>query len=184
MADIETIARPYAQALFELALDRDALGPWSSAMEAAAAVASADEVKVQIGNPALPRETLLNMLVELIGGIRGGEEFAADQGRNLLRLLIENDRIEALPAIAEQFEALKAEQENTVTAVVTTATELSDEELGAIQRALADRLGKTVQLSTVIDKDLVGGAVIRAGDFVIDGSVSARLDRLANSLIN
>ena len=113
-----------------------------------------------------------------------GSVFAggSKHGTNFLKLLLENGRVVALPEIAEQFEALKAVVENTVDAVVTAAAPLSAEQEQDIAASLRERLGRDVRISTEIDENLIGGAVIRAGDVVIDGSLRARLDGLANAL--
>jgi F-type H+-transporting ATPase subunit delta len=95
---------------------------------------------------------------------------------------LENRRVAVLPEIAEHFDALKAKVENSVDAVVTSASPLSAEQMQEITTALAERLGRDVKLTTEIDENLIGGAVIRAGDVVIDGSLRARLEGLANAL--
>jgi F-type H+-transporting ATPase subunit delta len=106
----------------------------------------------------------------------------SQHGTNFLKLLLENGRIGVLPEIAEHFEALKAEVENTVDAVVTSATALSKEQEQAIASSLKKRLGRDVRITTEIDENLIGGAVVRAGDVVIDGSLRARLTGLATAL--
>ena len=106
-----------------------------------------------------------------------------DKGTNFLKLLLENRRAAVLPEIAEHYEAQKAKVENTVDAVVTSATELSKSQVGDIAHALKQRLGCDVNIETEIDENLIGGAVIRAGDVVIDGSLRARLEGLANALV-
>ncbi len=107
----------------------------------------------------------------------------SQHGTNFLKLLLENGRVAVLPEIAEHFDALKAEVENSVDAVVTSAAPLSKEQEQDIASSLKKRLGREVRLSTEIDENLIGGAVIRAGDVVIDGSLRARLEGLANALI-
>jgi F-type H+-transporting ATPase subunit delta len=107
----------------------------------------------------------------------------SEKGTNLLKLLLENRRVAVLPEIAEHFEALKAKVENSVDAVVTSATKLSKDQISEIAAALKERLGCDVKVETEIDENLIGGAIIRAGDVVIDGSLRARLEGLANALI-
>ena len=102
---------------------------------------------------------------------------------NFLKLLLEYGRVDVLPEISDRFDALKADVENTVDVTVTSATELSSAQVTEIESALKSRLGRDVILSTVIDENLIGGAVIRAGDVVIDGSVRARLEGLSNALV-
>ena len=96
--------------------------------------------------------------------------------------MLENGRVVALPEIAEQFEALRAEVENTVDAVITSAAPLSEAQQQEMAATLRERFGRDVKITTEIDENLIGGAVIRAGDVVIDGSLRARLDGLANAL--
>ena len=105
-------------------------------------------------------------------------------GTNFLKLLLEYDRVAALPEIAAHFETLKAETENSVDVTVMSSTPLSQEKQDAIAKALETRLGRSVRMSTKIDETLIGGAVIKAGDVVIDGSLRARLDGLTNALVN
>ena len=114
-----------------------------------------------------------------------GSVFAggSEHGTNFLKLLLENGRVGVLPEIADHFEALKAKVENTVDAVITSAAALSAEQEAAIASSLKAKLGRDVRVTTEIDENLIGGAVIRAGDVVIDGSLRARLEGLANSLI-
>ena len=108
---------------------------------------------------------------------------SSEHGTNFLKLLLEYGRVGVLPEIADRFDALKAEVENTVDVTVTSAAALSAEQVNEIESALKARLGRNVSLSTEVDEDLIGGAVIRAGDVVIDGSVRARLEGLANALV-
>jgi len=113
-----------------------------------------------------------------------GSMFAggSQHGTNFLKLLLENGRIAVLPEISEQFEALKAKVENSIDAVITASAPLSAAQEKEIAKSLAKKLGRDVRISTEIDENLIGGAVIRAGDVVIDGSLRARLEGLANAL--
>ena len=185
MADNNTIARPYAQAVFEIAEASGKLAEWSASLEAAGAVLADGQVADYLGNPSLTNERRLEFLNGLFDGagaslLTGGNT----HGTNFVKLLLEYDRVAVLPEIAEHYEALKAEVENTVDVTVTSATPLSDDQTRDIAAALEKRLGRSVRIETKIDEDLIGGAVIRAGDVVIDGSVRARLDSLTNVLVN
>ena len=185
MADNNTIARPYAQAVFELAQEAGELATWSQALAAAGQLTADGRVAEYLGDPGFSNARRLEFLAGLfaaanVGLLDGGN----DKGTNFLKLLIENGRVGVLPEIAERFEALRAEVENTVDVVVTSAAELSASQQNEIVTALASRLGREVRLETRIDENLIGGAVIRAGDVVIDGSLRARLDGLTNALIN
>lgn len=185
MADNITVARPYAQAVFEIANEGDALGPWSEALAIAGQLLADRPLVEYLGNPGFNDGQRLEFLTGLFkrAGARllaGGDE----KGTNFLKLLLENRRVAVLPEIATHFEALKAKVENSVDAVVTSATKLSKKQVDEIASALKERLGCDVKVETEIDENLIGGAVIRAGDVVIDGSLRARLEGLANRLIN
>jgi F-type H+-transporting ATPase subunit delta len=184
MADNNTVARPYAQAVFELANDSGDLGPWSESLAIAGQLLGDRPLVEYLGNPGFNDEQRL----EFLGGLfkKAGAKILAggdDKGRNFLKLLLENRRVAVLPEISEHFEALKAKVENSVDAVVTSASALNKKQVGEIAKALTERLGCDVKVETEIDENLIGGAVIRAGDVVIDGSIRARLEGLANSLI-
>jgi len=186
VADNNTIARPYAKAAFEVAGEAGDLAGWSAALQTAGALLADGQVVNFLGNPALTGAERLQFLVELLASANPDNSVLAGgdaKGTNFLRLLLEYGRVGALPEIAEHFEILKADVENTVDVVVTSATTLSDEQRQAIAKALTARLGREVRLQTEIDESLIGGAVIRAGDIVIDGSLRARLDGLTNALI-
>ena len=184
MADNITVARPYAQAVFELANDAAALGPWSESLAIAGQLLADKALVEYLGTPEFNDDQRLEFLTGLFANA-GAELLAGkdDHGTNFLKLLLENGRAAVLPEVSTHFEALKAKVENSVDAVVTSATELSKKQVGDIAQALKKRLGCDVNVETEIDENLIGGAVIRAGDVVIDGSLRARLEGLATSLI-
>lgn len=184
MADNNTIARPYAQAIFDLAQESDELPAWAASLAIAGQLLADDGLVEYLSAPQLSDKKRLDFLTGLFksaGAIQlaGGDK----RGVNFLKLLIENKRSRVLPEIAVHFEALKAEIENSVDATVTTSTPLSKAQQDEIAGALKKRLGRDVNITTKIDTNLIGGAVIRAGDVVIDGSLRARLQGLANALI-
>jgi F-type H+-transporting ATPase subunit delta len=131
------------------------------------------EMKRLIQNPRVSRQEIAQVIADVCGSGVG------EEGRNLLRLLAQNRRLHVLPAIADQYENLRAEAERTVQAELESALPVSDSEQQRIADALTARLGRKVELVCRINETLVGGAVIRAGDLVIDGSVRARLEKLA-----
>ncbi len=187
MADNNTVARPYAQAAFEVASENAALDELSRSLDTARDILADGQVAAFLANPALTDAERLDFLTGLFAKAAGSDSMFAGSnahGTNFLRLLLENGRVAVLPEIADQFDELKAAIENTVDVTVTSATELSGDQKAAITTALKTRLGRDVRIETAIDKDLIGGAVIRAGDIVIDGSVSARLQGLTNALVN
>ena len=173
MAELASIARPYAQAVFELAKDAGHYGPWSEALGFLATVAADKDMAALFSNPRVSRQQAADIVIELFG------EGVGDEPKNLVRLLAQNRRLLALSAIAEQYEILRAEAERTIRAELETALPISDGEQHHIAEALKTRLGREVELVVTTNRELVGGAVIRAGDLVIDGSIRARLERLA-----
>ena len=185
MADNDTVARPYAQAAFEVAREQAALAELSESLAAARALLEDGRVVAFLAAPSLNDGQRLEFLQGLFADAVGKDSVFAggsDRGTNFFRLLIENGRVDALPEISAQFEALKAKAENTVDAVITSAAPLSAAQQRAMADSLRERLGCDVDVTTEIDENLIGGAVIRAGDVVIDGSLRARLDGLANAL--
>ncbi len=185
MADNNTVARPYAQAVFEVAQESNALAELSESLSTAKGLLEDGQVVEFPVAPALTDKERLEFLQGLFAKAVGeGSVFAggSQHGTNFLRLLLENGRVVALPEIAEQFEALRAKVENTVEAVITSAAPLSEAQQREMAATLRERFGRDVNITTEIDENLIGGAVIRAGDVVIDGSLRARLEGLANAL--
>lgn len=178
MADRATIARPYARAAFAHAQAAKDLAGWSSLLGAAATAAADPRVSRLIGNPHVTGDEL----VELLGGL--SKQAAGEGGRNFLKVLAENRRLALLPEIAAQFEALRAEFENVVDVDVIAAREIAAPQEKKLAAALAKRLGREVRMHTRIDGSLLGGAIVRAGDLVIDGSLKGRLERLGSALQN
>ena len=185
MADNNTVARPYAEAAFEVAQESGTLTELSGSLNAAKALMEDGLIAEFMSRPKLSDEQRLEFLQGLFAETVGeGSMFAggSQHGTNFLKLLLENDRVAVLPEIAEQFEALKARLENTVDAVITSAAPLSEAQQKEMADSLRERLGREIRITTEIDENLIGGAVIRAGDVVIDGSLRARLNGLANAL--
>lgn len=186
MADNNTIARPYARAAFAVAKENDALDELSRSLGIAKDMLADGQVSRFLANPALTDEERLEFLTGLFAKTAGENSVFAgssEHGKNFLKLLLEFGRVDVLPEISDRFDALKAEVENTVDVTVVAAAELNADQVSEIEKALKSRLGRNVNLTTEIDEDLIGGAVIRAGDVVIDGSVRARLEGLANALV-
>jgi F-type H+-transporting ATPase subunit delta len=186
MADNNTIARPYARAAFDLANEANDLVAWSEALGAAQDVLADGQAEKFLSNPSLNNEQKLAFLNDVFGQVGGSNSLLAggnEHGTNFLKLLLEYGRVAVLPEIARHFEALKADIENTVDVTVTSAAPLSAAQQKSVAAALKERLGRDVNLSTEIDENLIGGAVIRAGDVVIDGSLRTRLEGLSNALI-
>lgn len=175
MAEVTTIARPYAVAVFALGQEKGDLQAWSDLLQVAAQCADNAEVEAILTNPAVSDEQAVDLLGDVVG------DLSAD-ARNFLLLLAENNRLLLLPEIAALFEELRAEAEQMLTAEVVTARALTDAQKTKIAAALKKRLGKEVTLTEQVDESLLGGAIIRAGDLVIDGSALGKLNRLANAI--
>lgn len=176
MSEAITTARPYAQAAFEEAKKQADLKGWSQFFESLSEVVVHPDVHAIVTNP----KVAVSQLENLMDGFLGGREKL--QQRNLVRLLIENKRVVILPEIAQIFEMLKAEAEKTVNVVVDSAFELSAAQQDKIAASLKIRLNREVKLISKVNKELLGGIVIRAGDKVIDGSARTRLGEMANAL--
>ncbi|MEO5703285.1 MAG: F0F1 ATP synthase subunit delta [Gammaproteobacteria bacterium] len=178
MAEKITLARPYAQAVFDLARAEGAGGlkNWSEMLHLAATIASDPQMQSIIGNPRVSNDQLTQLFLDVSTGK------LSDTGQNFIKLLIENHRLDVLVEIAALYEVQRAEAEGTLQAEVISAQPLSDEQQGTIAKALQARLGRVISLTCSIDKSLIGGVIVRAGDTVIDGSAREQLSRLSTAL--
>lgn len=176
MAETQTLARPYAEAVFELAESNGRLDEWSRALEALSAIVANPDVSLLLDNPEISDTRLVELVVEL------GREDMDEGSQNFVRLLVDNGRLGLAPAIASLYETRKAEAENRVDVSVTSAVEFSEEQRSALVKSLEKRLARNVRLTFEQDEDVIGGAIIRAGDLVIDGSLRAQLERMRQSL--
>lgn len=177
MAGTSSLARPYARAVFELARDSDEFKSWSQALAFLAALVSDPSIQSLVTNPRVEARQLEQLFDELCeqGGVPAG-------GRELLRVMMDNDRLSLMADVAARYEVMRAEAEGVIEAEVRTAQPLGDEQRSQLARALEKRLGSKVNLTLHEDDTLLGGAVIRAGDLVIDGSAKGRLEKLASAL--
>ena len=176
MADKSTIARPYAKAAFEEARDRKRLGPWSEALRTAAAVVGDARVEALLGNPRVTPDELAAFVSETAA------PQLDEEGRNFVHTLADNRRLALLPEISALFDELKSEAEGVIDVTVTSAAPLDDSQRDKLAAALQRRLGRSIRLQCETDPALIGGAVLRAGDLVIDGSLRGRLERIAYAL--
>ena len=173
MAEIQTLARPYAEAVFELAKSSDALARWSEMLAFISAVAADENMQRLSNDPRLDRARFLELFLNICG------KNVSDEGANFVHLLLENRRLSLMPEIVLQFEALKAEAEARLEATVVSAFPLEAAQIKTLGDALKRKFGRDVNLTSQVDKTLLGGVVIRAGDLVIDGSLRGRLAELA-----
>lgn len=176
MAELTTVARPYAKAAFQFADENGALAEWSAMLKFLAAVTQQDAVAQYLENPKITSDRKSEGFLKL----------CADQldpaGSNFVSLLAQNKRLPALPEIAVLFEALKSEKEQSVDAVISSAFPLSPEQTNKLADSLKKKLGREVNVTTEIDNTILGGVIIKAGDLVIDGSVRGKLAKLAETL--
>jgi F-type H+-transporting ATPase subunit delta len=176
MAERTTTARPYAKAIFALARQSDHLAETSVGLLRAAETVIDPRVHALLGSPHVTAP----QLAELVTGIAGP---ALDEnGRNFVSLLAQNRRLGYLPEIVALFEKMKSDVENAVDVEVVSATQLTSDQESRYAAALQKKLGRIVRLHTRVDGSLLGGAVLKAGDLVIDGSIKGRLERLATEL--
>lgn len=176
MAEKSTIARPYAEAVFALAKEQSKLKDWSDVLNTAAIVVSNADMQALISNTNVSKDQVASMILDICG-----KNFSAE-GKNLIKLLAENRRLTLLEEIAAQYEELRAEEEKTIDAEVVSAFEVSAAQQKQIAEKLKARLGREVSLSCRVDPTLLGGAIIKAGDLVIDGSTKGQIQKLSIEL--
>jgi F-type H+-transporting ATPase subunit delta len=178
MAELATVARPYARAAFEYAREANALGAWSKFLAAAGTAAADPRLTALIDDPALSAD----QLAALIASVVASGSPLAEPEQNFLKLVAEAHRLPALPDVVVQFEQLKADAERAVDVEVTSAMALTAAQTDRLARALTSRLNRTVRIQAAVDPELLGGAVVRAGDLVIDGSLRSRIEQMAAQL--
>jgi F-type H+-transporting ATPase subunit delta len=176
VAERATIARPYAKAAFDFARAAHTFAGWSHGLRVAAAVVADARVAALVKDPERTPADIAGFITDIAGS-------NLDAGmQNFVRVLAENRRLLLLPEIAAQFAALRAEAENTVDVEVISAVALDAAQSDKLSKALTTRLKRQVRMQNSVDSSLLGGAVIRAGDLVIDGSLKGRLERLGTEL--
>lgn len=168
-----TLARPYARAAYQVSRENGSTSAWSEALAFAARVAADPRVDNLLGDPRLTRADAVKLLLP---------DNADEAVHRFLALLAQNGRLKLLPEIAALFEQFRAEAEQIVRAKITSAAPMSQAELDTLVSALKRRFGREVEVETDVDASLIGGAVIDAGDVVIDGSVKGKLARLEAAL--
>jgi F-type H+-transporting ATPase subunit delta len=181
MSDFETVARPYSRAIFELASEQKNLQGWSDVLQLAAQVVSDEAMQALVASPSMLASDLAELLVSIMSGVADGPKITQEV-KNLVALLAENDRLLGLPEIAAGYETFKQEAEGTIEIEVTTAQELTAEQNNSIVNNMKKRLGKEVTITAKIDESLLAGAIIKAGDLVIDGTARGQLNKLTSQL--
>jgi len=181
MSDFETIARPYSKALFELASESGSLQAWSDSLAAAAAIADDEAMQAMFELSSMLPSEHVELLLSVYSSIDGVKKVDSEL-KNFFSLLAENGRLPALSAIAVGYEMLKQEADGIVDVQVTSAQTLTEKQKNEIAKSMEKKLGKEVNITSEVDETLIAGAIIRAGDLVIDGSVLARLGKLSTAL--
>lgn len=177
MAEFATLARPYAIAAYDIATASDRRDEWSQALMLLAQATIEPGVQDLIGSPSLSAAQKAHHIRVLLE-----DELREDQ-RRFVAVLADNHRLELLPSIASEFEAMRAEDDKTLDVVLTTAIDLTPEEIREIVDALEVRFERTISATTVVDESIVGGAIVRAGDTVFDGSVRGKLEKMRDALL-
>ena len=173
MAELVTVARPYAQAVFSLAQEKGQLAQWSDMLHFIADVCADGQVQLALANPSVTKNDVERLLLGICGERLDGA------ARNLLILLVRNDRLAVLPNIVELYEELREQHENIVEAKVDSAFPLSDQQLNSLVATLEQRTGRKVKASVKVVSDLIGGVTVQIGDDIWDGSVRGQLEGLA-----
>jgi F-type H+-transporting ATPase subunit delta len=176
MAEAITVARPYAQAAFLFANTQHTLKDWSEMLSLLAAITADTTMSEVIDSPFLTESQLAGLIIEVAG------DHINEQGANFIRVLAANGRLRLLPEIAALYEIKRRDAEGTVQAEMLSAYPASESQQAEIIASLRKRLGREIELSCSTDTGLLGGAIIRAGDLVIDGSVRGKLQRLGTAL--
>lgn len=176
MAELSTLARPYAKAAFEYAQNSNQLTQWSEQLAIAAAVVSEPGMRAALNNPALTAQQQASMVSDVCGDALG------DNQRNFISVLAANKRLALLSEIQALFVQYKANHEKTVDVEVISAFELADNARDKLAEILGKKLERQVKVRTSTDRSLLGGVLIKAGDLVIDGSVRGRLNKLAAAM--
>ncbi|MFA5919689.1 MAG: F0F1 ATP synthase subunit delta [Methylococcaceae bacterium] len=176
MSELATLARPYAAAVFKRAKETQATAKWSQSLAFMSAVLRNEDISVVVDNPKVNKQRLSALMLDICQG------HVNEENENFLKLLVHNNRLSLLPTIAKLFEAYKAEDEGYVEVEVLTAYALSKEAKQDFTATLEKTLGKKIHMNVTVDKSLIGGFLVRAGDRVIDGSIRGRLQHMQKAL--
>jgi F-type H+-transporting ATPase subunit delta len=176
MSDFTTAARPYANAVYDLASEANSLDSWSDALANLATVVADAQIADMLTSPDLGKEDKGRLVLEVLGDKLDGKQ------QNLVRLMAENGRLGLMADVRDQFEVARAQAENKIEAEVISAFELSSEQTEQLASTLKNKLGCDITLTTSVDPSLIGGVVVKAGDTIIDASMKSQLDSLALSL--
>lgn len=177
MADNASLARPYAKAVFELAQESGSFDAWAAVLSNLSNISQDADFVALVHDPKVSADQLAGLLQDMV------KDSLPEGGDNFIKLLVQNDRLLAVEAVQAQFAELVANAQSAVNAEVITAMALSEAQKSALAEALEARLGLKVNLEETVDVDLVGGAIVKAGDLVIDGSAKGRIEKLTSTLM-
>lgn len=176
MAEAITVARPYAEAVYKLAVADKSLSEWSKMLQLAAEIAENERVRMLIGSPLVSIKQLGDLILEI-----GGKKFS-NEARNLVTLMIENKRVQVLPQVSQLFEQLKAQHEGVLEARIISAFKLESNQLEKLVRELEQKFKRKVDAQVIVDSELIGGIKVEIGDEILDASVRGKLEAMAIAL--
>ncbi len=176
MAEAVTVARPYAEAVFKLAVAKNTLKEWSEMLLNAAEIAQNDQIKALVGNPVVSAKQLGELLLEI------GKNGFNQEGRNFLMVLAENNRISVLPQISQLFEHLKAQHDNVLEANIVSAFDMKDAQLKKLIADLEHKFKRKIMAKVQVNPELIGGVIVEIGDEIFDASIRGKLEAMANAL--
>ena len=176
MAELMTIARPYAEAAFSLALDEKDLSGWSEQLANLATIANDDAMQAMLNSPNYSQADAISVIEGVMG------DNLTDGGKNLLNVMAENKRLAALSSVSEMFESLKAAEEKKVRATVISARKVTAEQKKKLSAALNAKFDAEVEIEYEVEKDLISGIKIKVGDWAVDGSAVSQLNKLGAAI--
>jgi len=183
MEELRTIARPYAAAAFDIANNTETLSEWSVFLKKSSELLDQEVIKTIIKTPGLNKSTISEVFFELCTAETDSDE-SKQLFSNFLNVLSENKRLNTLKMVSNQFEQKKQQAEQTSEVFLTSAAKLPEDDVEQIKQALSKKLGKNIKLNSSVDETLIGGAVVKIGDHMIDGSVRSQLKKMTRFLIN
>lgn len=175
MQENTTIARPYAGAVFDLAREEGDLQKWATTLHVLDLVVSDSNMQAVINDPRMDHKQLADIITDICG------KYLDEEGKNFVTILIDAGRLSVVPQIRKLYEEKKADSEGIAGVEVISAFPLEKDQQEKIKQVMAKRLDRKIEISTQVDKSLIGGAIIRSGDSVIDASLRGRLRQLSNS---
>jgi len=183
MEELRTVARPYASAVFDIASNKETLDEWSAFLKKSSELLDQKDIRTLIKTPGLNKKTIAEIFFELsVDESESAENKALFS--NFLNVLSENKRLNIITMVSSQFEQKKQKAEQVSEVILSSAAALPEEDIEEIKQALSKKLGKKIELNNSVDETLIGGAVIKIGDHMIDGSVRSQLKKMTRFLTN